>query len=912
MARKVKAIGRSKTITQYWTLTFGYRGYNLKKTASNKTLHGFNRKALVTALAVTLSAGVSSVTLAAEETVREEIVVTAQRRAQNILDIPYNISAYSDEALEAARAFGLGDIGRLVPGLTFKDQGNSLRSSRNTFTLRGLNANDSRLIFGTDVSSGAVSTYFGNTPLFFPLVMKDIQRVEALRGPQGTLYGSGSLGGTIRFIPKKAELGVFSLESSVNVESMSESDDLGYGVDIVANFPLVEDSMALRVVGSFQESAGFVDGVGLVQFGADGAPVGSVPGDLASGYVLAPEDDTNDSEAAMIRATLLWQPSESVEVEFSYTNQTTEVGDFSGVNPGFDGGLVDASLANFPGSFFTNANACNNGVAFGFDFFTPNLPCQGAGGNTLYANSGVVIPDAGDYEHTMFYKSEGESDVDVLSLELSFDLGFAVLSSSTSYSEVNYENTPDFTGFDLPTRAPGGNSVATFNSFYPRAVGVATSEDETERFTQEIRLISTGDSSISYVVGAYFEDRESTGFSSTVQPGLSEFDMVVNVANLGFERGRNNVLHPDITFLENRNFTFEDIALFGELTWRISDDWQVTGGVRVFEQEFVHDFESLIPFCGLFCSSPEQPRFLEGGTTVTDAKRKFDDQIFKLNASYNLSDDDMIYFTWAEGFRHGGANALPSGGRQASLPTLLEFEPDEATNWEIGAKGSIGNVNYSIAAFMVEWDKFQFESLVTAGFKVVLNGEEARTQGIELDFNGVLGDGFTYNVGYSYVDAEVTEDFVIEDYLAGTTGSFFIPAFTTAPLITVSDGDPLPSVPEHSFTLALDYRQQLASNDWAILYHLDGKYASDAQSQFNDTINFGRDFFEIDSYSVVNASVTLDAQKWSASLFVRNLTNEQNLSAGNTAAAAGGVHQYYFSLRPRTIGLSLNYVFDQN
>ena len=153
---------------------------------------------------------------------------------------------------------------------------------------------------------------------------------------------------------------------------------------------------------------------------------------------------------------------------------------------------------------------------------------------------------------------------------------------------------------------------------------------------------------------------------------------------------------------------------------------------------------------------------------------------------------------------------------------------------------------------------------------------------------------------------------MIEDYLAGTTGSFFIPAFTTAPLITVSDGDPLPSVPEHSLTLALDYRQQLASNDWAILYHLDGKYASDAQSQFNDTINFGRDFFEIDSYSVVNASVTLDAQKWSASLFVRNLTNEQNLSAGNTAAAAGGVHQYYFSLRPRTIGLSLNYVFDQN
>ena len=98
----------------------------------------------------------------------EEVVVTAQRREQSIQDIPYNISAYSDEYLKTARAFDIGDVSRLVPGLNFKDQGASLRSSRNSFILRGINANDSRLIFGTDVSSGAVSMYFGETPLFFP------------------------------------------------------------------------------------------------------------------------------------------------------------------------------------------------------------------------------------------------------------------------------------------------------------------------------------------------------------------------------------------------------------------------------------------------------------------------------------------------------------------------------------------------------------------------------------------------------------------------------------------------------------------------------------------------------------------------------------------------------------------------
>ena len=816
--------------------------------------------------------------------------------------------------MKSARAFDIGDVSRLVPGLNFKDQGASLRSSRNTFILRGINANDSRLIFGTDVSSGAVSMYFGNTPLFFPIVMKDVERAEVLRGPQGTLYGSGSLGGTIRFIPKEADLSEFSVEANMHLDTQWESDELGYGGDIVANVPLIEDTLALRVVGSWDDLGGFVDGIGLVQRDGSGEPVPSVAGDLASGYVLAPEKNTNDSQARMIRASLHWVPTDNIDVQLSYLNQKSEVDDFSAVNPGFDGGLVDASLATFPGSFFSNANACNGGVAFSADFFTPNLACAGAGGNTLYANSGVTIPDAGDYDHTSFLKSAGESKADIFSADISIDLGFAELSSTSSYSEVTYENSPDFTGFDLPTRVPGGSSIATFNSFYPRAAGVTSSLDETERFTQEIRLVSSGENTIDYAVGVYYEDRDSVGLTTTTQPGLSNFDTTVNVANLGFPRGRNNANMPDVTFMEDRSFQFEDIAVFGELTWHVNEQWQITGGIRAFWQEFSHDFQSLIPFCGLFCSgaTPGTPLFFLGGTEVTDAKRKFEDQIFKVNTSYNINDDMMAYFTWSEGFRHGGANALPTGGRQASVPELLQFTPDSTTNWEIGLKGSLtDNINYSIAAYLVEWDNFQFESLVVNGFKVVLNGEQAETMGFEMELNGNLGEGLSYNIGYSYVDAEITEDFVISDYLAGTTGNFFIPPFTTGPVIAASDGDPLPSVPDHTFTFSIDYLQPLKMNNWALAYHVDGKYSSSTQSQFNQNINFGRDFFEIDSYAVFNASVALESNdNWTASLFVRNIGNEQNLSAGNTAAAAGGVQSYFFSLRPRTIGLSFNYRYN--
>ena len=354
------------------------------------------------------------------------------------------------------------------------------------------------------------------------------------------------------------------------------------------------------------------------------------------------------------------------------------------------------------------------------------------------------------------------------------------------------------------------------------------------------------------------------------------------------------------------------MPVFGELTLHVNEEWQITGGIRAFWQDFLHDFDQTLPFCGLFCSNPQQPGFLLGGTTVTDAKRDFQDQIFKVNTSYNISDDMMAYFTWAEGFRHGGANTLPQAGRQASLPGLLQFQPDTTTNWEVGLKGSLSkNINYSIAAYIVEWDKFQFNSFNSNGFKVVLNGDKAETKGIELELNGNMGEGLTYNIGYSFVDAKVTKDFVISDYLAGTTGSFAIPAFTTAPLITVSDGDTLPNVSEHTFAFALGYLQPLKMNTWSLAYHVDGKYSSDTKSTFNQSINLGRDFFEIDSYAVFNASIALESnENWTASLFVRNIGNEQNLAAGNTAASAGGVHQYFFSLRPRTIGLAFNYRYN--
>ena len=156
-------------------------------------------------------------------------------------------------------------------------------------------------------------------------------------------------------------------------------------------------------------------------------------------------------------------------------------------------------------------------------------------------------------KHSSLAKSPGESSVDLFSAEVNFDIGFATLSSSTSYSDVSFDNEPDFTGFDLPVRSPGGSSVATFNGFYPRALARTSSSDETERFTQEFRLLSTGENSIDYVIGAYYEDRESEGITHTRQPGLSAFDLTVNVDNFGFPLGQKPHHHAGCHLYRRQN-----------------------------------------------------------------------------------------------------------------------------------------------------------------------------------------------------------------------------------------------------------------------------------------------------------------------------------------------------------------------
>ncbi|HUI60531.1 MAG TPA: TonB-dependent receptor plug domain-containing protein, partial [Steroidobacteraceae bacterium] len=227
----------------------------------------------------------------------QEVIVTAQRRSESAYAVPYNITAVDSVALIASGASSISDLTRVVPGLTTVDQGGAAPGRTNYFTLRGLQTDTpggGRNAAQTPVQSQSpVATYFGETPVFFPMPMYDIERVEVLRGPQGTLYGTGSEAGTIRLVPSAPKLGSSSGEVNVDAgatQGAAELGNLNREVQGFINIP-VSNTVALRLVGQVSHWGGFIDASDL--YARDGSgplatPTPSVPGDLTSGPVLAP------------------------------------------------------------------------------------------------------------------------------------------------------------------------------------------------------------------------------------------------------------------------------------------------------------------------------------------------------------------------------------------------------------------------------------------------------------------------------------------------------------------------------------------------------------------------------------------------------------------------------------------------
>lgn len=799
----------------------------------------------------------------------QEVVVTAQRRSESLQDVPYNISALGAETLESAGVMSLNDLTKLVPGLTSVDEGPSARAGYSSLTLRGIRTDSpGGGLLGEaydPLTVNPISTYFGETPVFFQMPLEDVERVEVLRGPQGTLYGSGAEAGTIRIVPKRPDFGAFSAEVDGNGGYTEFAPDANSSIHGIMNVPIA-DQLALRLVAGYDHLAGFIKAVDRFQLEPDGTPVPSIPGDLTSGPVLQPvERGVNSSNQWFARGALRWQPDSAIDLQLDYVHIKTDVADAQWGSPIYHGGLFEDDGGHWP-------------------------------------NAPVLLRPGCDYCSTNFVAEPYNDETDLGSLVATFDLGLATITSATSYYDKRNFTVADGTPGMINI---GGTSFIVYYpyNFFPRTTNPQHTDDGDHSFIQELRVVSKQGGRFDYVAGLYYQEEKNNMDMHQTDPGVTEY-----LAYIG-EPSTAPAIYDDQNYIIYRNTTFNDKAVFGELTFHLTDAWQVTGGTRFFRQSFLLDETQLLPICGAICA---QNLVDVTGLTTSHSYDEVNNHLWKLNTSYDLSATTKLYATFSEGFRRGGAGGLPVSGPYASLPQYLTFNPEFLKNYELGIKGSTldRRVVYFADIYLANIYDFQLNELSLSGIPGVYNGSDARTQGLELQVDAAPTERLTLGLGYAYTKAYVRESFNILDYPPYA----LIPAFggtgetTSVTYGPIRAGDSLPGVPQHSLTVSGNYTVPgglIGPADWKWTFHLDANFHSSEEANIAPSSVFN---WTIPSATILNSRVTLTTSpQWRYYLFANNITSNTAFSGSEFAQQIPYPYSLRNVTRPRTVGIGITY-----
>jgi outer membrane receptor protein involved in Fe transport len=785
----------------------------------------------------------------------QEIVVTANRRDQKLESVPYSISVIDAGRLDAAGVTDLASLTQSLPGLSMYDAGARMAGATVPI-IRGINATGEPTRGFRNFEQSPVGVYIGNSPVEGYIQLDDIRQVEVLRGPQGTLYGAGSLGGALRILPNSPQLGVTTGSVDASIGAVSHASDPSYTVSGVLNIPLGK-TLALRVTGKYARDPGFINVYGLLNTGGPGvtnAPTLANTADpVNSPGVYYNKKDYNYQDSLTTRAALLWQPIDTFKAEFAFLHAYVKGDGGPLVNPDFAGGASP---------------------------FDPN----------------ETLPAGGKYNDYARIDQPFSRNTNLASLDLSYDAGFATLSSTTSIQTTTGATLQD------DTYALAGIANGAYVPYYagvptnPRFVYDQEFDDHAHTFSQEVRLVSKGgpDKPIDFAIGAFYENQTRTGAWTIAVPGSPERSVAQGCTSQAYGGSAPPVClvvaNPqDINFQQIDTQHFTDFSLYGEVTWHITPKWQVTGGVRHFSQWFT-DSQSYEDY-SFGTDIPASPHRSTAGKFVG-----------KADISYEFSDSHFVYALWSQGFRRGGANSVPLAGIFQESPLLAGYKPDETNNFEGGIKGHFSHgMNYSVDGFYIKWKNPQIASSLPSGNLAVYNANTATSKGFEAEFSGPLAvKGLTYALSAAYADARLTSDF---SYPANNGEGVIVPG-----LVSGRSGQQLPGSPKFSAGANLQYSAPIAEG-YRMTLVLNGNYRSTVAMGLASSLGTTGVERSTD-YAVVNASAEIRHGAWRATLYAKNLINSQWVLIPPTQMnELSNLTNEYTVNRPREVGLRLGYVF---
>ncbi len=813
------------------------------------------KKRLALMVSAVLGTAPAAVQVNAQDNTLEEVIVTASKRKSNLQDLPQAITAFTTADIERQGFNVLDDYAGKIPSLAFARR----EPAGTSLVFRGVAS--SGIQFGTKPSAGI---YLDEQPITQAGLnpdprLIDIERVEALSGPQGTLFGDATQSGTLRIITNKPDTTEMSGWIEGTAAYVEDSDDQDTDISAMINIPLMDDKLAIRLVGFSSEDAGYIDNVlgsnQKDQYAANrvaaGLPLGQ-PFDNSDQV----DDDINSASTVGGRAALRWFVNEDWTVDIAGIMQNTDVDGFGDTN----------------------------------DF-------------------------VGEREQVRFEDEELSDDWYQLSLTIEGNLGFAdtVLTGSYFNRDMTYEADATDYQFDFdqaydPTYiAPGYYYAATIYDFTGTPRGYAVQDQEDERWTVEGRLTTPADSDSRWsgLIGFFYSklEREQL-FTSTVR-NFSDTDYYANLGYYYLNTAANSPFDPEYDYGNPNYATFhntgsdnwffgaydldvEQKAVFGEVTFDATEKLSFTAGARWFDHE--EDFKL------------QQGDLLEG--KQVDEQRDYlynnednnyseDDWVPKLNVTYSITDDIMTYATYSEGFRSGGTNAL-----RASSVLPDSYESDKLKNYELGFKSTWleNTLRFNIVAYYMQWDDMQIQVNDPGSFGLgIVNFSEAEVTGFEGEITWLPAVGWDVSANFAAITAEISDD----NEIYGSDGQL---------VATVSDGTDLPITPDSKASIAVEYNFQSQLLGADPYMRLDWSYTGDSVNSLDGTesIVFTQGPTDQPSYDIGNFRMGLDAEQWSSTLYVSNITDEVAEQFYNNR---WGSRQRLSINKPRTIGLTLRWKF---
>jgi iron complex outermembrane recepter protein len=787
----------------------------------------------------------------------QEIVVTATRHEEGLSKVPISITALSQDAMDVRGIKDIIDVARFTPGINIDNSGT------NNIAIRGI---------ASTGGAGTTGIYLDDTPIQIRALAFnpdealpqsfDLERVEVLRGPQGTLFGAGSEGGTVRYITTQPSLTNTSVYSRDEV-SYTEGGAPSYEAGIAGGTPIIDGTLGIRITAWYRRDGGWIDRI-------DPVSLDNI------------QSNANYTDTKLVRIGVLWAVSENWKVTPTFYYQDRYANDVQNYWPLY---------SNPSDNHYVDANPTQRTVPD--TFYIPALKVEGDLGslklvsNTSYYHRKETTGYDGTLYNLGFYQTqptaqeaaEGAVAVFPYSGPGSWNTSFPLL---------------DGTGLHLPAGASNYRAPASV-------------DNGQENLTQEIRLQSADSTSaLIWTTGFFFSTNRQTYLEQIHDPLLNELTEAV----LGepytsvFTTPSGAPVPYDPRFPNDSYFlqTFsrdQQYALFGEATYAFTDQLKVTAGARYSRTEF--SFNTLTGGPQLFLPDQSNSGDKKEGSFTP-----------KVSLQYQYDPHNLYYFTYAKGFRPGGANnPVPAAacgtdfanfGIKASPAT---FNSDTVDSFEIGAKNNIDNrIKIASSVYYIRWNNIQ-QVVVPPICQIsfITNLGEAVAKGADLQGEFAITDALTAELSAGFTDARYTKD------------SRLSPAETT-PIVAKGDsivGQSSQPPPPGTISLGLEYKFTLAEHESFV--RVDDEYESHSKwpwaGQDPNTLQYDSTNYQLPSNNFASARAGAKVGDWEIEAFCDNLADTHvvtNYEWSIDPQVPGTSRlERDFSYRPRTFGFTFIY-----